>query len=97
MSAEPLVQGDIIVSDADVVIRRMRGDDSEYIQMAHWRNLPHVRRWWDHDLPLGTLESVKQEYQPDTGPDAISVACFIELGGKPIGFVPVLPVGVLPR
>jgi aminoglycoside 6'-N-acetyltransferase len=87
LPAEPLVQRDIIVSDADVVIRRMRDDDSEYIQMAHWRNLPHVRRWWDHDLPLATLESMKQEYQPDTAPDAVSVACFIDLRDKPIGFI----------
>lgn len=79
--------GHIIVADFDLVIRRMRDEDGEYLRMAHWRNLPHVRRWWDHDLPPATLESMRDEYRPDTAPDAISVACFIELGAKPIGFI----------
>ena len=77
----------MILSDGDLVIRPMRDHDDDYMQMVRWRNLPHVRRWWDHDLPLATLESIREEYRADTAPDAVSRACFLELAGRPIGFI----------
>lgn len=77
----------MLIADGDLVIRRMLDDERDYIRVAEWRNLPHVRRWWDPDLPPSTLESVKEELRPDTGPDSQSKACIIELRDEPIGFI----------
>ena len=76
-----------IVEDGNLVIRRMRDEDSEYAQMAMWRNRPHVRRRWDPDHPPMTIETARAEYRPDTIPGAPSTACVVELEDKPIGFI----------
>lgn len=78
---------DVITADGDLVIRRMRDDDDDYDLIVRWRNLPHVRHWWDPDLPPLTLELAKEEHRADTAPDAVSTACIIELNGSPIGFI----------
>ena len=78
---------EVIVADGDLVVRRMLDDDLDYGRIVEWRNLPHVRRWWDPDLPPLTLESAKAEYRPDTAPDGASKACIIELRRAPIGFI----------
>lgn len=77
----------MIARDDDLVIRRMRDHRDDYELMVRWRNLPHVRRFWDPDLPVSTLESITEEYQPDTAADSVSTACIIELRGEPIGFI----------
>ena len=38
---ESPVQGDVVVADADLIIRRIRDDKSDYLQMVAWRNPPH--------------------------------------------------------
>jgi aminoglycoside 6'-N-acetyltransferase len=81
-----LLQSDVVVAEDDLVIRRMRNEDSEYNLVAGWRIVPHVRRWWDADLPPPTLDSAKEELQPDTVPGSPSTACIIELKAQPIGF-----------
>lgn len=78
---------ELIVTTGDLVIRRMRDEVSDYARMVRWRNMPHVRRWWDPDFPLRTLRSIKKEYRPDTAPGAPSIACIVELRGQPIGFI----------
>lgn len=78
---------DVVVADDDLVVRRMRDEDGDYSLMVEWRNLPHVRRWWDPDLPPPTLESAKEEYRPDTLPGAAGTACIIELNDSPLGFI----------
>lgn len=77
----------VVVAGDGIVIRRMNDDVSDYNRMVEWRNLPHVRRWWDPDLPSLTLEAAKEEYRPDTVPGASSTACIIELQGSPVGFI----------
>lgn len=78
---------DVVTAQGDLVIRRMRDDEDDYNRMVEWRNLPHVRHWWDPDHPPLTLELAKEEYRSDTLPDAVSKACIIELQGRAIGFV----------
>ncbi len=78
---------ELLTSNQDLAIRRMRDDDEDYALMVGWRNLPHVRRWWDPDLPSMTLELAKEEYGPDTLPDAPSTACIVELEARPVGFI----------
>ena len=81
-----LPQGDVVSQVDDVVVRRMRDEDEDYRRIAEWRNLPHVRRWWDPDLPPPTPDGVKKELQPDTAPGGSSVACIIEQAGEPVGY-----------
>ncbi|MFN2556126.1 MAG: GNAT family N-acetyltransferase [Nitriliruptorales bacterium] len=76
-----------VVAEGDLAIRRMRDDDDDYRLMVTWRNRPHVRRWWDPDEPPLDLKAAREEYRPDTLPDATSSACFIERGGVPVGFI----------
>ena len=78
---------DVLIADAELTIRRMRDDDTDCAYMVVWRNMQHVRRWWDPDLPPHTLESVKEEHGPDTLPNATTTACIIEVQGIPTGFV----------
>ncbi|MDQ3618881.1 MAG: acetyltransferase [Actinomycetota bacterium] len=78
---------EVVTAAEDLVIRRMRDDDDDYSLMVEWRNSPHVRRWWDPDLPSWTIATIKDLYQPDTALDAASTACIIEYAGAPIGFV----------
>ena len=76
-----------LIADGELAIRLMKDDDSDYERMIVWRNLPHVRRWWDPDLPPLTMDTVKQEHRPDTPADDPTTACIIELEGLPIGFI----------
>ncbi|MDQ4130089.1 MAG: acetyltransferase [Actinomycetota bacterium] len=78
---------DVVVSDDAIAIRRMRDDDYDYRLMVGWRNRAHVRRWWDPDEPPLDLATAREEYRPDTLPDAASTACFIERDGVPVGFI----------
>ena len=81
------MEPEVVVADDGVVIRRLRDDDRDYARVVEWRNRPHVRRWWDPDLPTATLESVTEEYRPDTLPDAASTVCIIELDRRPLGLI----------
>lgn len=81
------MEPEVIVSEDDLVIRRMRDEDADYDLWAGWRNQPHVLRYWDPDLPPSTRESVREEYGPDLLPDSVSTPCIVELGGAPIGFI----------
>jgi RimJ/RimL family protein N-acetyltransferase len=76
-----------VAAEGDLVIRRMADATDDYELMVRWRNLPHVRYWWDPDLPPLTVESARNEYQPDTQPTSESTACIAELNGKPVGFI----------
>ena len=77
----------MIVGHGDLVIRRMKDEDSEYELMVEWRNRPHVRRRWDPDHPPMTVASARDEYQPDTVPGAPGTACIVELDQRPLGFI----------
>jgi aminoglycoside 6'-N-acetyltransferase len=77
---------DAIAQDEGLVIRRMRDQPGDYLLMVSWRNAPHVKEFWDHDLPELTLEAAIEEYRPDTAADSASTSCIIELDGRPVGF-----------
>ena len=79
--------GATLVAQGDLVIRRMIDGHGDYELMVRWRNSPHVRYWWDPDLPALTLDSARDEYRPDTGPDSPTTACIVELDGAPVGFM----------
>lgn len=78
---------DEVISESDLVIRRMRDERAEYELMVEWRNRPHVRRWWDPDDPPATLEATLTEFRPDTLPGSPGIACIVEVSGKPVGFI----------
>ena len=77
----------VLAAEGDLVIRRMRDSAEDYAQMVTWRNQPHVRHWWDPDLPELTIDSAKDEYRVDTLEGSDSTACMVELDGRPVGFM----------
>jgi aminoglycoside 6'-N-acetyltransferase len=81
------MSGSVLATDRDLVIRRMLDSDDDYALMVAWRNSPHVRNWWDPDLPELTMESARDEYQPDTRDGSDSTACMVELDGRPVAFM----------
>ena len=83
--------GETVVADDRVRVRRMRNDDGEYALMARWLNEPHVREWWDPDQSDATIETVRSTYGPYTDPQADGVTAFIEDQGRPVGFVQFYP------
>ncbi len=76
-----------IVQDADLVIRRMRDDNADYQLIVRWRNMPHVRRWWDPDRPTTTIDSAIDEYRADARGTTPSTVCIIERSGEPLGLI----------
>lgn len=77
----------VVIARGDLVIRRMMDSAADYELMVRWRNRPHVRHWWDPDLPPLTLGTARDEYQPDTRNGAESTACIAELDDRPVGFI----------
>lgn len=70
-----------------LTIRAMRDAAEEYARVAAWRNLPHVREWWEPDNPPATAESVAAEYRPDvlgTTPTRVGI---IEVDAAPAGLL----------
>ncbi len=55
---------DVIATDGDVVIRRMRDNPDDYALIVGWRNRPHVREWWDPDDPPLTVDDAIEELRP---------------------------------
>jgi RimJ/RimL family protein N-acetyltransferase len=82
---------DVIATDGEVAIRRVRDDRDDYGLIVSWRNQPHVREWWDPDDPPLTLEAAIEELRPSTQPESADTACIIELGGAPIGYLQFYP------
>jgi aminoglycoside 6'-N-acetyltransferase len=78
---------DVIAADGDLVIRRMRDQTPDYERMVGWRNSPHVREWWDPDDPPLSLAAAVDELRPYTQPSDPTVACIIEVAGRPVGFI----------
>ena len=82
---------DVIASDAELVIRRLRDQPDEYARIVAWRNSPHVREWWDPDDPPLTLEAAIEELGPGRSGDGHTTFCIIELAGEPVGFIQFYP------
>ena len=91
-----MAAGQLIVESGDLAIRRMADDDDEYARIAAWRNLPHVREWWDPDDPAMTTQAAIAEYRPDVLGQSASRAGIIETAGAPIGFIQFYPWAAYP-
>lgn len=77
----------VLVTEGDLTIRRMMDSLHDHELLIRWRNSPHVRAWWDPDLPDLTLEAARSEYGPDTMDGAKTTACIVERAGMPVGFM----------
>ena len=76
-----------LVSNGDISIRLMRPEDDDLMLLVRWRSAPHVRPWWDPDLPPLDLEGARAEYLPEITPDSPTTLCIIEWRSRPIGFI----------
>jgi aminoglycoside 6'-N-acetyltransferase len=82
--------GDILsarVGAGTLAIRPMRDAVDEYERIAAWRNLPHVREWWEPDNPPATAESVAAEYGADVLGTTATRVGIIEVDGAPVGLI----------
>ena len=82
---------DVIAEDRDLVLRRMRDRTDDHELIVAWRNLPHVREWWDPDDPPLTLEAARAEFLDAEDPSHPTVTCIIERSGTPIGYLQFYP------
>ncbi len=82
---------DVIATDGDVAIRRMRDHPADYERIVEWRNRPHVREWWDPDDPPLTLDGATAEMRQRTEPADATIACIIEVDGRPAGYLQFYP------
>ena len=82
---------DVIARDGDIAIRRLRDAAEDYELLVTWRNRPHVREWWDPDEPPVTASAVIEELRPLMEGSDPTVACIIEVGGTPVGYLQFYP------
>jgi aminoglycoside 6'-N-acetyltransferase len=82
---------DVIASDGDLVLRRMRDRADDHELIVAWRNRPHVREWWDPDDPPLTLEAAMEEFRGAAEPSHPTVTCLIERAGIPVGYLQFYP------
>jgi aminoglycoside 6'-N-acetyltransferase len=78
---------DVVVARGDLVISRLRPVDDDLMLLVRWRSAPHVRPWWDPDLPPLDLEGARAEYLPDTEAGSTTTLCIVEHRAAPVGFV----------
>jgi len=82
---------DVIGTDGNLAIRRMRDRTDDYDLIVGWRNSPHVREWWDPDEPPLDRAAAEAELRAATGDADPTTACIIEVGGEPAGFIQFYP------
>jgi aminoglycoside 6'-N-acetyltransferase len=82
---------DVIATDEDLAIRRVRDEDADYARLVGWRNSPHVREWWDPDEPPVAMDGVIEELGIRGAGDDPTVPCIIELAGEAVGFIQFYP------
>ena len=82
---------DVIATDDDLTIRRVRDEEGDYARLVGWRNSPHVREWWDPDEAPATMEGVIGELGLRAAGEDPTVSCIIELAGEPVGFIQFYP------
>jgi aminoglycoside 6'-N-acetyltransferase len=77
----------VLASEGGLTIRRLRNEPDDLARITRWRSMPHVHEWWDPDEPPPTFEDVVQRYGARTHPSSTTVACMIELGERPVGYL----------
>lgn len=87
----PALVNDVIAADGDLVVRRMRDRVADYDLIVGWRNLPHVREWWDPDDPPLTVEAAMEEFRQADDPSNPTVVCIMERFGTPVGYLQFYP------
>jgi RimJ/RimL family protein N-acetyltransferase len=78
---------EIVVSEGDLVIRRMQRDD--FTRLLAWRRAPHVREFWDNDDDHGeaTMGFIEDNYGELLDRSHVTTATIIEVAGAPIGYL----------
>jgi RimJ/RimL family protein N-acetyltransferase len=80
---------DELVRERELSIRRMRRDPDDLALLLSWRRAPHVRAFWDNDDdgPEITMDFIEDNYVPLTDHASTTTPTFIELDGRPIGYL----------
>ena len=73
---------EVIAKNEHLCIRHMEATKADFMQRLQWMTDPEVLKYWDGDYDYDTIEA---EYYSDVEEGVIP--CFIELDGRPIGYV----------
>jgi aminoglycoside 6'-N-acetyltransferase len=82
---------DVIASEGELTLRRLRDRADDHELIVAWRNRPHVREWWDPDDPPLTVEAAMAEFREAADPSHPTVTCIIEQSGNPVGYLQFYP------
>ena len=86
-----MTDGDELAREGDISIRRMHDDPADYTLMVRWRREPHVAELWDADDRPFTYERAMEKYGPRTRGESPTTSCFIQLDGRPVGYIQCYP------
>jgi aminoglycoside 6'-N-acetyltransferase len=76
-----------LIRDGALSVRRMQDRTEDYALLTRWQNTPHVKRWWDPELPPTTEALIREKYARRTDPSFPTAACFVVLDERPVGYV----------
>jgi aminoglycoside 6'-N-acetyltransferase len=80
-----------VAGDADLSVRLMRDERSDYELMSGWLSDDRVLEFYDgRDNPL-SVEGAREKYGPRSRGEAAVASCILELEGKPIGYLQFYP------
>jgi len=79
--------GIMIISDQELFIRKMTDTEEDYIVLKNWRNNDEVNAYYGGHLSKFSLDGIKRKYKPRILGKKPVVPCFIELSGRPVGYI----------
>ena len=88
-----MIEDGALAREGDLALRRMLPTDEDFARLLAWRREPHVRAVWDTDDDEGefTDAGIRAAYGPLTDPSDPTVATFIEVDGRPAGYLQFYP------
>lgn len=81
----------IIVSDGDLIIRRMRDAPDDYRVMAKWLTDPAILAYYDGRDNPSPLDRVMEDFGPLARGESETIPGIVEYGGAPIGYIQYYP------
>jgi aminoglycoside 6'-N-acetyltransferase len=86
-----------VTSDGNLLIRRLRDEAADYRLMSRWLSDPRVLEFYGgRDRPLDE-DAARARYRENTGDDAVTTGCIIEVDGRPIGYIQYYPWRAYPE
>jgi aminoglycoside 6'-N-acetyltransferase len=82
----------MLVSQDDIVIRKLRDQVEDYELLAKWLSDDKVLEFYQGRDKPSSLEAIIEKYQPRARGEHYTTSCIIELKHQPIGYIQYYPV-----